>query len=90
MRTPAVRVIPETVWEFRQKSGRKLRAIRNQKGFTLRDVQDMTGINLCRISALERGEYTMSLIEAMKFTKVYNISMARIFEDLWDLIEVSD
>lgn len=43
-----------------QTSGKKVRAVRNYLGFTLKDVEEITGINQTNLSALENDRLDMS------------------------------
>lgn len=80
----------ETEWQFDHKTGEKLREFRRKAGLRMQDVYDMTGINKDRLCRIENGNCRLLLMEAMKLTVAYNISVALIFDDLWHLIEVTD
>ncbi len=50
----------------------KLKSIRDEKGYSLSQVQDMTGISRAYISYLENGQRTPSPRTLAKLAKAYN------------------
>ncbi len=70
--------------------GEKLRNARNDKGFSLKDVQERTGITNSRLSRAEKGDAdNIKITELRKLAELYNISLARLCLDA-GLLKKSD
>lgn len=59
--------------------GEKLKKIREDKGLTLREVADKTGIHFTYIGKLENGQHKANLEMINKLCKFYNISVSSLF-----------
>jgi transcriptional regulator with XRE-family HTH domain len=59
--------------------GRNLRAIRNKKGLSLEDAEDLTGLQAAHLARLERGESAPNLRTISKLIKSFHISANDLF-----------
>lgn len=64
--------------------GARLRECRQAKGFTVRRLSLLTGIDKTQISNIERGEVNLKLLTLFKLTDALKIYMSDIFVDEWD------
>ncbi len=54
--------------------------LRTEKEITQEDFACMVGVSRQTISALEKGNYTPSILLALKIAKVFNVSVEKIFK----------
>jgi transcriptional regulator with XRE-family HTH domain len=60
---------------------KKLRLFRKQKGLTLKDLKDLTGLSLPFLSEIERGDSNPSLDSLQLISKAYDISLTELIGD---------
>ena len=53
---------------------------REARGMTQQELADAIGVSRQTISSLEKGDYTPSVLLAIKIATVFNSSVERIFE----------
>ena len=64
--------------EILQKVAQRLKEIRNQKGVSLQEICDETGINVARIEALHQN---ITIDTLSKICDYYEINFAEFFKD---------
>jgi len=65
------------------KIGEKLRGIRENKGYKLREVGEIIGIDYSYINKIEKGKIP-SLTKLKKLCALYNVPVAYLFEEETD------
>jgi transcriptional regulator with XRE-family HTH domain len=65
--------------DIRKQFGAHLRNLRTQKGLTLEDLADLSGLHSTYIGSVERGERNISLEAIEKLTKGLQIDMFELF-----------
>jgi transcriptional regulator with XRE-family HTH domain len=70
--------------------GERLRRLRYQHKLLLQDIDDMTGMRYDLLSRIERGETRISVFELMSLASIYEISVEKLLEGLWDYLEFSE
>lgn len=58
-----------------------LRAVRRQRGLTLEQLADQTGLTKSYLSKIERGQSTPSIAVALKVARALDVDVARLFSD---------
>jgi len=63
-------------------AGKELKKLRQQRGFTIREVVKASGgmLDKTTVSRIERDERGLSLKAAYCFSKIFNISMETLYE----------
>jgi len=61
--------------------GEKLKHLREQKGYSLRDVSERTGIHFTYISKLEKGQHKANLEMIEKLCNFYDVTISSLFGD---------
>ncbi|HEN0553368.1 TPA: helix-turn-helix transcriptional regulator [Streptococcus agalactiae] len=57
----------------------RLKALRARDGINQTELAKLTGVSRQTISLIERGEYTPSVIIAMKISQVFKESLENVF-----------
>ncbi|QLL09464.1 helix-turn-helix domain-containing protein [Mycobacterium vicinigordonae] len=58
-----------------------LRAVRRQRGLTLEELADQTGLTKSYLSKIERGQSTPSIAVALKVARALDVDVGRLFSD---------
>lgn len=58
-----------------------LRAVRRQRGLTLEQLADQTGLTKSYLSKIERGQSTPSIAAALKVSRALDVDVGRLFSD---------
>lgn len=58
-----------------------LRAVRKQRGLTLEQLADQTGLTKSYLSKIERGQSTPSIAVALKVARALDVDVGRLFSD---------
>jgi transcriptional regulator with XRE-family HTH domain len=58
-----------------------LRAVRRQRGLTLEQLADQTGLTKSYLSKIERGRSTPSIAVALKVARALDVDVGRLFSD---------
>ena len=61
--------------------GKKIKEIRQQNGFTLQQLSEMSGVSIGLLSQIERGVSSSSIHNIQKITKSLGISFASLFNE---------
>ncbi|MBN1991325.1 MAG: helix-turn-helix transcriptional regulator [Anaerolineae bacterium] len=64
-----------------EKFGEKLRFLRNQKSFTLRQLADMLEVSHSYIGQMERGEKVPNVDMVLKIAQIFNVSTDALIKD---------
>jgi len=75
---------------FNLRLGERLRQLRYQHKLLLQDVDDMTGMRYDLLSRVERGETRVSVFELLSLASIYEISLEKLLEGLWEYLEFSE
>jgi transcriptional regulator with XRE-family HTH domain len=67
--------------EFSLLFGAFIKELRNNRKMTQPELADKIGNNFQNISALERGEYTITIFTAYKIALAFEISISTLFKD---------
>ena len=67
---------------LRNKFGKRVRALRLQKGWSQEELADNSGLHRTYVGAIERGEQNVSIDNIAKLAKSLNISPGALFKDL--------
>jgi len=67
--------------------GKRLRRLRNRKGFSIYDIQARTNYHYTTISKYERNERQPSLEALRELASVYNVTVAELLADEEELVE---
>lgn len=74
----------ETSYDPMQRFGEKLRVLREQHGFTLREFADMLGVHNSHISRIERGKKpSVELI--LKISRIFDVPIDILMKDELEL-----
>ena len=65
-----------------QKIGRRVRELRNQKGWTQEQLEEHSGLDRTYISDIERGVRNPSVKSIEKIAKALKVKASEIFKDL--------
>lgn len=65
--------------------GEKLRALREQRGLTLRQLSDLVEVGYSYISKMERGEKTPNVAMLVKIADFFEVSFDDLIRDERDL-----
>jgi transcriptional regulator with XRE-family HTH domain len=82
--SPPVDHTPEQDGEFgtlQPVLGERLRAFRKQKGLSLSDVADRTGISLSFLSLVENGKSDLSVSRLIKLVGIYKVHLSDLLPD---------
>jgi len=60
--------------------GARLRELRRQRGWTLQDLADQSGLSQTFLSRLESGDRQASIAAVLTLSKVFEVSLASLFE----------
>jgi uncharacterized cupin superfamily protein/DNA-binding Xre family transcriptional regulator len=60
--------------------GRKIRELRNQKGFSLREIADRSGLNINTLSMVENGKSSPSVSTLQQLARALDVSIVDFFE----------
>ncbi|RUP02938.1 MAG: XRE family transcriptional regulator [Mycobacterium sp.] len=58
-----------------------LRTVRKQRGLTLEQLADQTGLTKSYLSKIERGQSTPSIAVALKVARALDVDVGRLFSD---------
>jgi len=73
--------MPENVnQEFFETFGRRVRSLRKEKGVTMEELSEKTGILLRQISRIEKGRVNTTINSARAIAKVLEIEVSQMFE----------
>lgn len=64
-----------------------LRTLRAQRGLTLKQISDSTGLSISTLHAVEKQEREVTLRTAFKLAHFYGLSVADIWQPLFHQIE---
>jgi transcriptional regulator with XRE-family HTH domain len=64
-----------------QRFGEKLRALRERRGLTVRQLAAMLGITHSHIVGIERGKHKPSVEMVIKVADVFDVSIDRLLRD---------
>jgi transcriptional regulator with XRE-family HTH domain len=67
------------------KLGEKLRMLRTKRGFTVRELGNILGVDHSHITKIERGENIPSLPLALKIAEFFGISIDQLARDELEL-----
>jgi transcriptional regulator with XRE-family HTH domain len=67
--------------EFSFLFGAYIRQLRNKRKMTQPELADKLGNNFQNISAMERGEFTITIFTAYKIAIAFDISLSTLFKD---------
>lgn len=62
--------------------GKRVRLLRHTREMTQEDLAEYADVHRTYISAIERGEQSVSIDNAAKLAKVFKISLADLFKGL--------
>jgi DNA-binding transcriptional MerR regulator/quercetin dioxygenase-like cupin family protein len=65
-----------------RRDGDRLRVLRHQHGFTLRDAAARSGLSMSQISAIERGASSASVTSMQRLTSAYGATVADLLEPM--------
>ena len=60
-----------------------LRAVRQQRGMTLEQLADATGLTKSYLSKVERQRSTPSIAVAMKLARALDVDVAQLFQGMY-------
>jgi transcriptional regulator with XRE-family HTH domain len=61
--------------------GSRLRALRRERGFSLRDLADRLGISVSAVSQIERGKLQPSVNRLIAIVSAMGVPLARVFDE---------
>lgn len=70
--------------EFSLLFGAYIKKLRQEKKMTQPELADKLGNNFQNISAVERGEFTITIYTAQKFANAFEISLSALFKGFED------
>lgn len=66
--------------DIRIRFGRRLRALRTERGFSQESFADAAGLDRTYIGGIERGTRNVSLINIERIAKALRVPLAELFE----------
>jgi XRE family transcriptional regulator, regulator of sulfur utilization len=66
----------------RNKFGKRIRGLRQQKGWSQEELADKAGLHRTYIGAIERGEQNVSIDNLERLAKVFGLALERLFSGL--------
>lgn len=67
--------------QIRKKFGKKVRALREAKGYSQEALGDAAGLHRTYIGSIERGEQNISLDNIAKIAKALKLPLQDLFKD---------
>ena len=71
-----------TITNTRRNFGKRVRELRNSKGFSQESLADAANLHRTYIGSIERGEQNISIDNIAKIAKALKISLAELFTRL--------
>jgi transcriptional regulator with XRE-family HTH domain len=77
--------------EYAKRVGARLRAVRQQRGFSLQDVEQVSGqeFKASVLGAYERGERAISVPRLQRLAKCYGVPVDRLLPDGGELVDLT-
>ena len=67
---------------IRNKFGKRIRDLRQQKGWSQEELADKAGLHRTYIGAIERGEQNVSIDNIERLAKILGLTLERLFSGL--------
>ena len=68
--------------KIRKAFGKRVRELRQSKGFSQESLADAVGLHRTYIGAIERGEQNVSIDNIAKLAKILKVSISTLFNGL--------
>lgn len=68
-------------WEIRRRIIRQLKETRQARGLSLRDVEKLAGVDNSNLSAVEKGERSITLDTLIKLTRALALKIVLVDAD---------
>src|SRR5699024_763616 len=75
--------------QYMDKIGEKIKKLRFERGMTLKDLSDKTGLSVSFLSQIERGSSSIAITSLKKIADSFNVKMTCFFEEIENYIYVS-
>lgn len=73
--------LPPWIQQHRWDTGRRLRALRRERGLTQMQLADVCGIDNKTISRAENGRYAISIDQVARLARALDVPSWRLFRD---------